>query len=53
MKDQEEKDAKKEAILKAVMRVKGYHYMINALDYINENPVLYQIIYEALNLIKK
>ena len=46
----EEKDAYKEIILQAILITKGYGYMIQAMEYLDDNPELYDIAYKALEL---
>jgi len=49
----EEKDAYKEIILQAILITKGYGYMIQAMEYLDGNPELYDIAYKALELFEK
>ena len=49
----EEKDAYKEIILQAILITKGYGYMIQAMEYLDDNPELYDIAYKALELFEK
>lgn len=49
----EEKDKRKDIILKAVMITMRYHTVIDAMEYLNDNPELYEIAYKALELYEK
>lgn len=50
---EEKKDKYKELILASVMITMGYPTIIHALDYLNDNPELYDIAYKALELFEK
>ena len=53
-KQKEEKiDKYKELILKSVMITMRHLTIIDALEYLNDNPELYNIAYKALELFEK
>ena len=52
-KKKKKKDKYKELILVSVMITMGYPTLIYALDYLNNNPELYDIAYKALELFEK
>ena len=47
------KDTYKEIILQAIIIANRYGNMIQAIEYLNDNPELYDIAYKALELFEK
>ena len=52
-KEEKGKDTYEEIILQAILITKGYGYMIQAMEYLDDNPELYDIAYKALELFEK
>ncbi len=52
-KEEKEKDTYKEIILQAILIANRYGNMVQAIEYLNDNPELYEISYKALELFEK
>ena len=52
-KEEKEKDTYKEIILQAIIITNRYGNMVQALEYLNDNPELYEISHKALELFEK
>lgn len=52
-KEEKGKDTYKEIILQAILITNRYCNMIQAIEYLNDNPELYSIAYKALELFEK
>ena len=52
-KEEKEKDTYKEIILQAIIIANRYGNMVQAIEYLDDNPELYDIAYKALELFEK